>query len=242
MPTTRTTPASSSAEREGEGRALTLRVPTSWEALTDGQLRYVASLLADGLATDYVKAMLLLRPVPEHLRSQLPAEAVADCLSELDFLDQPPTAPVRPDTLQHCQGLNAYLHGVPFRTWLAIENYYQGYLQSHDPEALQCLARELYPGAEAELSAAEGYLVLLWVVSLKAAYCQLFPYLFRTQGGGNTDDAPDQREVMNAQIRALTGGDVTKTQAVLEADTIDALTELDAKAREAHELAERLKN
>lgn len=241
MPTTRTTPASSSAERDREGRALTLRVPTSWEALTDGQLRYVASLMADGFATDYVKAMLLLRAVPEHLRSQLPAEAVADCLSELDFLDQPPAAPVRPDTLQSRQGLNAYLHGVPFRTWLAIENYYQGYLQSRESEALQCLARELYPGVEAELSAAEGYLVLLWVVSLKAAYCELFPYLFRAQGGGNADDAPDQREVMNAQIRALTGGDVTKTQAVLEADTIDALTELDAKAREAHELAERLK-
>lgn len=241
MPTTRTTPASSSAEYDRARRALTLRVPTSWEALTDGELRYVACLLADGLATDYVKAMLLLRPVPEHLRDQLSAEAVADYLSELDFLDEPPTTPVRPDTLQSRQGLNAYLHGVPFRTWLDVENYYQGYLQSRDPEALQCLAQVLYPGAEAELSAAEGYLVLLWVMSLKAAYSQLFPHLFRAQGGTGTDDAPDQREVMNAQIRALTGGDVTKTQAVLETDTLDALTELDAKAREAHELAERLK-
>ena len=42
---------------------------------------------------------------------------------------------------------------------------------------------------------------------------------------------------MCAEIRALTGGDVTKTKAVLDADTIDALTELDAKARESEELS-----
>ena len=38
---------------------------------------------------------------------------------------------------------------------------------------------------------------------------------------------------MLAQIRALTGGDITKEQAVLDADTWTALAELDAKAREA---------
>lgn len=34
---------------------------------------------------------------------------------------------------------------------------------------------------------------------------------------------------MNAQIRALTGGDVTKERAVLQMDCWRALTELDAK-------------
>ena len=37
---------------------------------------------------------------------------------------------------------------------------------------------------------------------------------------------------MNAQIRALTGGDITKEEAVLSMDTWRALTELDAKAKE----------
>lgn len=41
---------------------------------------------------------------------------------------------------------------------------------------------------------------------------------------------------MNAEIRALTGGDITKLEAVLSADTLDALTELNAKAREAREI------
>ena len=47
---------------------------------------------------------------------------------------------------------------------------------------------------------------------------------------------PDLREVMLAQIRALTSGDVTKEHGVLNVDTWTALAELNAKAREAKEL------
>ena len=46
----------------------------------------------------------------------------------------------------------------------------------------------------------------------------------------------EMRAIMQAQIRALTAGDVTKTDAVLAAMTNDALAELDAKAHEAQEL------
>ena len=42
-------------------------------------------------------------------------------------------------------------------------------------------------------------------------------------------------EQMNAQIRALTDGDITKEDAVFERDCWRALTELDAKALEAEE-------
>lgn len=40
---------------------------------------------------------------------------------------------------------------------------------------------------------------------------------------------------MNAQIRALTKGDITKEKEVLHLDTWRALTELDALAKEAEE-------
>jgi hypothetical protein len=39
--------------------------------------------------------------------------------------------------------------------------------------------------------------------------------------------------MVNAQVRALTGGDVTKTQAVYDTDMWIALAELDAKAADA---------
>ena len=46
---------------------------------------------------------------------------------------------------------------------------------------------------------------------------------------------------MNAQIRALTGGDITKEEIIRKANVWRALTELDAKAREAEELNKKLK-
>ena len=46
---------------------------------------------------------------------------------------------------------------------------------------------------------------------------------------------------MNAQIRALTGGDITKEETIRKANVWRALTELDAKAREAEELNKKLK-
>ena len=49
------------------------------------------------------------------------------------------------------------------------------------------------------------------------------------------------RTAMNAQIRALTGGDITKEAVILQMDCWRALTELDAKAQEAQELRNQLK-
>ena len=46
---------------------------------------------------------------------------------------------------------------------------------------------------------------------------------------------PDMRKVIDAQIRALTKGDIVKEELVLQQDCWRALTELDALAREAEE-------
>ena len=46
---------------------------------------------------------------------------------------------------------------------------------------------------------------------------------------------------MNAQIRALTGGDIIKEEAVLSMDTWRALTELDAKAKEVEDIKRQTK-
>lgn len=78
-------------------------------------------------------------------------------------------------------------------------------------------------------------MILLWMVGLKVHYTHLFPHLFR-QATTPDQEPPDPRTVMTTQIRALTAGDITKTTAVLQSDTLTALTELDAKAAEAQEL------
>ena len=49
------------------------------------------------------------------------------------------------------------------------------------------------------------------------------------------------RTAMNAQIRALTCGDITKEEALLSMDTWRALTELDAKAKEVEDIKRQTK-
>ena len=71
----------------------------------------------------------------------------------------------------------------------------------------------------------------------------LFPHFFQPMSsdnggnllGGSSNLYAQLRDSTNAQIRALTGGDVTKEEAIKKMDTHRALTELDAKARESEE-------
>jgi hypothetical protein len=49
------------------------------------------------------------------------------------------------------------------------------------------------------------------------------------------------RKQIDNMIRTLTGGDVTKTEAIYTVDTWTALAELDAKALEYKELERRIK-
>ena len=62
-----------------------------------------------------------------------------------------------------------------------------------------------------------------------------FPFLLKPAGEGESSEIPDMRAVMNAQIRALTGGDITKEKEVMSMDCWRALTELNEKAREQQE-------
>lgn len=235
MRTKRQTPPSSLDKKKQKGQ-VTIHVPLSWGALTDNQRSYLCTVLAaGGWQSDEVKAILLLRLSglrPE--RARWAKAQIAQHIALLDWIDLPPSEPSRLASIDGHAALDAMLYGVTFRTYLTIENYYQGYLASQDERALDALCRELYPGLQRSPSPAEQYMIVLWMVGLKVAYERLFPHLF--SASTDASSAPDPRQVMNAEIRALTGGDITKQAAVLQSPTIDALTELDAKAREAQEM------
>lgn len=62
-----------------------------------------------------------------------------------------------------------------------------------------------------------------------------FRHFFRKVNGDSDISDISILESVNTQIRALTDGDVTKEQLVKQTDCWRALTELDAKAREAEE-------
>lgn len=230
-----------SSAKNGE---VVVELPKGWTELTDGQRRYVCDLLsAEAWTMDEVKALLIVRLGGARLRQWRGADGqkelamqIADGMRLLDWMDTPPEEPALLGEIDGCKAKDAMLHGVAFRDYLAIENFYQGYLMSQNDAALDAMGGVVYGGLGRPLTRSERYMLLLWMVGLKACYARLFPHLFShtAEDGG---EVPDAREVMCAEIRALTGGDITKQEAVLNADTIDALTELDAKARESEEIS-----
>lgn len=237
-------PASSLAKLE-------VNVPKAWEGLDEGQLLYVLRLLAAGIDADRVQVYAFLRFAGLGVVRQergalivrrgwkllpLSREEVTLGAMVLDFIHEPPPIPQRPERWCGVQAVNAEMHGVPFGQYLQIENYLQQFLQQPDDRLLHPMARLLYPGIKPAKMKAKvfRYLIVHWLTGLKMLYSRLYPDLYRP--APTVDGLPDLREAMLAQIRALTSGDVTKEERVLNVDTWTALAELDAKAREAREL------
>lgn len=253
MPTNAKTPPSSSHKQQ-EDPHLTIPLPTSWAALPDPDLHHLARLaLIPSITPDEIKTLFLLTHIPHlttTLRRHLSPLSIALALPHLDFLDQPPTLPVRPQRLtpHGPTAVHPYLQDTPFSLYLQAENYYRGYLDTRSPEAILALRDLLYPPTKQtpvrpakEVPQRHVYLLLLWMVGLHAALADLYPDLFSRPAADADPSLTDPRTIMNTQIRALTGGDVTKTATVLQTETHTALTELNARAREAHEAHEALK-
>lgn len=214
-------------------------MPTGWAQLDDGQLAYVFHLMTSMKPREvpvYFFCRMAERQNPSYRLASPDALAVAsECV---DFLNDLPETPVRLSTLQGRQAADALLHGVAFRDYLAIENLFFGFLLSGDEKALSQLALILYPGdaQPAPLTMPEQYNIIQWVTVIKRVFSKKWHHLFKSSGEGGDGGSVDMEAAMNAQIRALTGGDITKEEQILNADCWRALTELDSKAEEAEQV------
>lgn len=147
------------------------------------------------------------------------------------------------------------LRGLPFIQYLACENYYQAFIHTGEERHLNCLIASFYlAGAKFDdsrtASLSENFrgipfhirhTAFLWYYGLKSVFHARFPYLFqKTDAADGKPQAPDMRGHINSTVRALTGGDVTKTDDVYRTETWTALAELNAKAREYRELKARI--
>ena len=235
-----------------------LKLPTKWEDLTDKQLRYVFALLAQGFTATEVKAYCLHRWAGlkvlhrfgnvwackhDGLNFVLAAEHVERATHVLDWLDSVPTLPVRLAKIGSHRAIDAQFQGVPFETFIVCDNLYQGYLATKQDNLLDELAAHLYGTQRIRLTEAERVSVFYWFASLKTFFAKVFKHFFQPFSNENDnmfEQSQSQYEqiqnAVNAQIRALTKGDVTKELQVLSLDTWRALTELDAQAREYEEL------
>ena len=242
-----------------------LIVPRSWEELSQEQLKYYFFVLTMCRSAAEVKTYCLCRwsglevlyPYGEgfmcrHEQREFVVQPlqVAAAIQSLDWTDTLPTSPVRLERIGKYRALPADFQEVPFETFIICDNLYQGYLSAKDDQLLDDLARVLYQSAKVRPDAAERIGVFYWFASLKEMFARQFKHFFQPlsahDDGNMFNQGKSQYEIIyhavNAQIRALTKGDVTKEKEVLAIDTWRALTELDALAKEYEDFNKKYPN
>lgn len=237
---------------------LHLTCPRSWKEMTEEQLRYALHVIGCGLYSSVEgRTLMLLRFTGIEVKEKTPygwacsvsvalpkgkqrkhqffmqSWQVQDMIKQLAFVDGYETFDVRLESIGGFKAVDPLLHRVMFQDYLNMEKYYQGYLATKEQRYALGLAGLLYPGGVTAIDDAELTNCIMWFSYVKKRFSKFFRHFFKPAPEGGKP--VDWIEQMNAQIRALTDGDITKETTVLEKDCWRALTELDAKAREAEE-------
>lgn len=168
------------------------------------------------------------------------AETIAVAISHLSWVKELPIEPVRLEMVDGAKAVPADISsGFSFDAWLACETQWQRYQVNPDDSLLRQMAEILYNKENIRLDAAETLGVFYWWAGVKNLVSSMFPNFFkRVEGDGDIEPPTydDMRRNIDAQIRALTKGDITKEREILSLEAIRALTELDAQAREYDDL------
>lgn len=234
------------------------RLPKSWGELTQQQLRKAIRIMSmfDGMpfSTICMQAMMYFLDVEVDRRTDagflckerptgkvfiLDPGLLPSMAEEMAWMEHPEEMTLRIEQWDGHKAVDFELQELPFGEYLVTENYYQAFLMTHDGKHLNAMARILYrvPEDAAPKEDEEVMLgVFLWMTAVKRLLAERFPNYLRPASGTDTS-AGSMQDATLAQIRLLTGGDVTKNDYVLKkTDTWTALAELDAKAREAEEI------
>lgn len=174
------------------------------------------------------------------------AAEILSLLKNFDFIDKfTDFRPLQRASDVLLTAVDSMLHDVSFYDYLNIEKNYQLFMLNQEDKFLQKMAHLMYrtaDGSADETAHFEPYELLgvfMWFSSVKEYFAANFTHFFKPAREGRELRRVDILPAMQAQIRALTDGDVTKQQAVYNTDCWAALTELDNKAREAEEFKER---
>lgn len=175
---------------------------------------------------------------------------VESMIDQLAYVDSYEDMDVRLDGIRGLRAVDGRLHGVRFYEYLMAEKYYQLYVTTKEGRYVDELAKLLYRPVSLwarpkwvmerihrrlKLTSAETIGTFLWFSNVKLVLSRTFKHFFKQVD----DAAPEELDIrlaIDAQVRALTDGDITKEQAVFDMDCWRALTELDNKAREAAEM------
>lgn len=245
---------------------LHLTCPRSWRGMSQEQLRYALHVIGCGMYSSVEgRTLMLLRFTGIEVKEKTPygwacmvtvtkengkqrkhqffmqSWQVQDMIKQLEFVDGYETFDVRLESFGGFKAVDGLLHGVRFWDYLNMEKYYQGYLSTKEQKYVLGLAQLLYPGGVTVIDDAEMTNCVMWFSYVKKQFSRFFRHFFKP-APVSEGKAVNWLEQMNAQIRALTDGDITKEQAVYDKDCWRALTELDAKAHDAEEFRKKYPN
>ena len=234
---------------------LNISLPKSWQALTDIQLRFAYHLLASNYSLPQVRIHCLLKWgdikviarqgnifIVKHKGHLFPLSLmqITEASTSLNWLGEIPSFPVQLSRICFHHPVRADFQDVSFEDYLTLDNLYQGFLQTQRSNLLQDMAKILYRTRFIFLRREEELSIFYWLTAVKQMFARLFPnFLKRIPSDNAFSNAPSMKDLqdsMNAQIRALTGGDITKESEVLKMNCWRALTELDAKAKDAESI------
>lgn len=167
------------------------------------------------------------------------SEEFSRACSSMEWLRDIPEYPVRLDRIDGADAMAPDpTYDLTLEQWLACDNLYQGYQFTQDHALLRSMAAILYRKDDICLTPAEEISIFYWWASVKQLVSSMFPHYFQPApvAGQDIPDADTVRRSVDAQIRALTKGDITKEDQILSMPAIRALTELDAQAKDYQDL------
>ena len=237
-----------------------LDIPERYAELTQRQLRYVLFLLLN-YPPIKVKTFFIMRvggiTVQKRVHDgwlcsirerwwkprkwfTVRTESIVDITHKCDWIDDYERLNTRLVTVNGFRAVDTDLHGVSFEDYLNLEGLYQMFLQKRDDGLLLKMAQYLYrdrkgnKALKIKCNEVEKFGCFVWWIYVKSYFAKCFPNFFRKAEAADGEEY-DVMAAVNAQIRALTDGDITKEREVLSKECWRALTELDAKARESEE-------
>ncbi|MDE5774589.1 MAG: hypothetical protein K2H86_09075 [Muribaculaceae bacterium] len=237
---------------------LKFRIPSGWGNLSDLEAMIACGLLSrEDIEVGCVPAYALIALSGIRVlgstaggylvmdasgtRSVISSEALAMISRRMQWITEVPSNPWRPKRLAGVATIPADLSTVTLADWIAIDSAYAGASYTRRLSMLERAGSILSPGKKRDYSLAELMAVLLWISSVKDYLQYEFPDLFEAAPPADgCDTGEDLRHrlmgAINAQIRALTKGDITKEEQVLSMPLYRAFAELNAQAREYDEI------
>lgn len=137
-------------------QTINITLPQGWHELTQKQLHYIFYLIAEEYTTTEIKTLCLFwwagLKVISRKRGQFylrkgkteffvtPLQ-IAEAITSLAWMDELPIIPIRIERIRWYKAVSANFQGVPFGTFIACENLYQGFLHTQNEDLLRQMGR-----------------------------------------------------------------------------------------------------